>query len=518
MASFDDNEDKSLLDKLDTIAPIREFDAFPKVATSYTKHTTLGALATLVVIGMSFLLSLNDVGEFLWGWPDYEYAIDRRYKDTLDINLDMIVNMPCGTLSVDVRDASGDRLHMSNGFRRDGTTFDAKQAHRLSDHGKRQSTAEIVTAAKKRSGGFFAALQAQSSSEKIQYAHYPSGDACRIYGTAQVKRVTGNLHITTLGHGYASREHVDHKLINLTHVINELSFGPYFPNIAQPLDYTYEVADEPFSLFQYFIQVVPTVYHAPRSKPVRTNQYSVNSYRRNLIHGRGTPGIFFKFDIDPIEMTVYQRTHSLTQFLLRLCGVVGGVWVCAQWALKITAKAATVVVGKDNDDQLVVDDSRMRKTSISKRWAGGELRARATGPSGWTIDGASPYSANFSPYSGTPTMAVNGYPMSPNGYPPTPMNGGYPRTPINANGLAPAQVPLPSTPLPPGTPGPQASMTRPHLSAPLGQNGHSPSTPQRSPGPYSPSSPLSPYANGNGSVSPAQARTSLSPRADKRVD
>ncbi|KAG8929880.1 hypothetical protein FRC01_003659 [Tulasnella sp. 417] len=512
MASFDDNNDKSLLDKLDNIAPIREFDAFPKVATSYTKRTTLGALATLVVIGLSFLLSLNDVGEFLWGWPDYEYAIDRRYKDTLKINLDMVVNMPCGTLSVDVRDAAGDRLHMSNGFRRDGTTFDAKQAHRLSAHGKRQSTAEIVTAAKKRSGGLFAALQAQSSSEKIEYAHYPSGDACRIYGTVEVKRVTGkcNLHITTLGHGYSSREHVDHKLINLTHVINEFSFGPYFPNIAQPLDYTYEVADEPFSLFQYFIQVVPTVYHAPRSKPVRTNQYSVNSYRRNLIHGRGTPGIFFKYDIDPIEMTVYQRTHSLPQFLLRLCGVVGGVWVCAQWALKITAKAATVVVGKDNDDQLVVDDSRMRKSSISKRWAGGELRARATGPSGWTIDGASPYSASFGSYSSTPTMAVNGYPMSPNGYPPTPMNGGYPRTPINANGLAPAQVPLPSTPLPPSTPGPHGSMMRPQLS--LGQTGQSLSP--------SPSSPLSPYVhvNGSGSPSPVQSRPTLSPRVDKRMD
>lgn len=33
-------------------------------------------------------------------------------------------------------------------------------------------------------------------------------------------------------------------VINLTHVINEFSFGPYFPNIAQPLDYTYEVADD----------------------------------------------------------------------------------------------------------------------------------------------------------------------------------------------------------------------------------------------------------------------------------
>ncbi|KAG8983374.1 hypothetical protein FRB90_006076 [Tulasnella sp. 427] len=111
-------------------------------------------------------------------------------------------------------------------------------------------------------------------------------------------------------------------------------------------------------------------------------------------------------------------------------------------------------------------------------------------------------------------MAVNGFPMSPNGYPPTPMNGGYPRTPVNANGLAPAQVPLPSTPLPPGTP------SRPNLTSPFGQNGlsisPSPSTPQRSPSAYSPSSPLSPYAqpSGNGSA----PRISLSPRVDKRLD
>lgn len=37
------------------------------------------------------------------------------------------------------------------------------------------------------------------------------GPACRIYGSMLVKKVTGNLHITTLGHGYWSWEHTDHK-------------------------------------------------------------------------------------------------------------------------------------------------------------------------------------------------------------------------------------------------------------------------------------------------------------------
>ena len=38
-----------------------------------------------------------------------------------------------------------------------------------------------------------------------------NGPACRVYGSLLVKKVTGNLHITTLGHGYWSWEHTDHK-------------------------------------------------------------------------------------------------------------------------------------------------------------------------------------------------------------------------------------------------------------------------------------------------------------------
>lgn len=32
--------------------------------------------------------------------------------------------------------------------------------------------------------------------------------------------------------------------MNLSHIINEFSFGPYFPDITQPLDYSYEIAND----------------------------------------------------------------------------------------------------------------------------------------------------------------------------------------------------------------------------------------------------------------------------------
>lgn len=42
------------------------------------------------------------------------------------------------------------------------------------------------------------------------YDKVADGPACRIYGSVKVKKVTANLHITTLGHGYMSFEHTDH--------------------------------------------------------------------------------------------------------------------------------------------------------------------------------------------------------------------------------------------------------------------------------------------------------------------
>ena len=86
--------------------------------------------------------------------------------------------------------------------------------------------------------------------KKRQAAYRPThnkvadGPACRIYGSVRVKKVTANLHITTLGHGYMSFEHTDHNLMNLSHVVHEFSFGPFFPAISQPLDLTYAQTEE----------------------------------------------------------------------------------------------------------------------------------------------------------------------------------------------------------------------------------------------------------------------------------
>ncbi|KZT51802.1 DUF1692-domain-containing protein [Calocera cornea HHB12733] len=353
--------DDSLLSKLDALGtPLKSFDAFPKVPASYRTRSSGGGFVTLGIVLLCLLLVLNDLAEYVWGMTTYKFIVDDEIAKDLRLNVDITVAMPCHFISVDLRDAVGDRLHLSDQFKRDGTLFDARQATNILTAYEDYSAQQMVREAKTRRGriGIFDWLRRRQP-EVFQptFNHVQDGSACRVYGSMEVKRVQANLHITTLGHGYHSGEHTDHALMNLSHIITEFSFGPYFPDIVQPLDYTIATSDDPFTAFQYFLTVVPTEYRTSKGI-VKTNQYSVGSHIQHIQHGRGTPGIFFKFDLEPLSLIVEQRTTTLIQFLIRLVGVVGGVWVCAGWAVKVGNKGLEVAgVVKKEDDMPIAESS-----------------------------------------------------------------------------------------------------------------------------------------------------------------
>ncbi|KAK4055067.1 hypothetical protein OIO90_003408 [Microbotryomycetes sp. JL221] len=304
--------------------PLDAFDAFKKTNATYKQKTEGGGLLTLVLAIILGALVWTEAREYLYGDASYEFSVDRGIAHDLQLNLDATVAMPCHYLTVDVRDAVGDRLHISDEFKKDGTTFEIGQAKRIQNL---KNTKEV------------------SASKMIHDAHgrrvFPAtsniienGPACRIYGSMAVKKVTGNLHITTLGHGYLSWEHTDHKLMNLSHVIHEFSFGPYFPRIAQPLDNSAETTDAPFHIFQYFVSVVSTTYIDARRRVLHTSQYSVTDMSRVTEHGKGVPGVFIKYDIEPMALTIRERTTTLLQFLVRLAGIVGGILVCSDFGFR----------------------------------------------------------------------------------------------------------------------------------------------------------------------------------------
>lgn len=83
--------------KLEDLIPasLTKFDAFPKIPKAYKARSESRGFLTLGVLLLAFLLMLNDIGEYLYGWPDYEFGVDDDTTSFLPINLDMTVNMPC---------------------------------------------------------------------------------------------------------------------------------------------------------------------------------------------------------------------------------------------------------------------------------------------------------------------------------------------------------------------------------------------------------------------------------------
>lgn len=155
--------------------------------------------------------------------------------------------------------------------------------------------------------------------------------------------------------------------MNLSHVFHDLSFGPYFPNIAQPLESIQEVTEQHFRSYQYFTTIVPTIYYNTWGRSLRTNQYSVTDYARTVAHGQGVPGIFIKYEIDPLTMVVKEHAASITGFLVRLAAILGGAWACLNMTYRVTARLEQVA---HNLIQAREDDRGVGITSTSQYTSG----------------------------------------------------------------------------------------------------------------------------------------------------
>lgn len=133
---------------------------------------------------------------------------------------------------------------------------------------------------------------------------------------------------------------------NFSHIINELSFGPFYPTLVNPLDCTVNLATSNFFKFQYFTSIVPTIYsvgHSPSpSHTILTNQYAVTESSKE-ISDHEIPGIFLKYDIEPILLTVEEERQSFLAFLVKLINIVSGVLVTGHWGYTLSDWAREVL-------------------------------------------------------------------------------------------------------------------------------------------------------------------------------
>ncbi|KAN0133408.1 hypothetical protein V8E53_008848 [Lactarius tabidus] len=147
-------------------------------------------------------------------------------------------------------------------------------------------------------------------------------------------------------------------------------------------------------------------------------------------------GIFFKFDVEPIRLTLIQHTATFTQSFIHCAGFIDYIFVRASWA--------SAQHGSDDTGSIAPRDSA-RSGVLCSKWTGRTLRARSGSASlqpGVWAEAGSPYGSTYSGVSSY-TSSSAGSPMFPSPCSPVtdppPLSsrpGGVPGTPPGL-GLSP---------------------------------------------------------------------------------
>uniref|UniRef100_A0A8C7PXP3 Endoplasmic reticulum-Golgi intermediate compartment protein n=1 Tax=Oncorhynchus mykiss TaxID=8022 RepID=A0A8C7PXP3_ONCMY len=312
---------------------VKELDAFPKVPESYVETTATGGTVSLIAFTAMALLAFFEFFVYRDTWMKYEYEVDKDFSSKLRINIDITVAMKCQHVGADILDLA-ETMITSNGIQYEPVinvflplptlirTLLLIQNRLREEHSLQEVLYKSVlkgapTALPPREG---------TASEPLS--------ACRIHGHVYVNKVAGNFHITVgkpihhpRGHAHIAA-FVSHDTYNFSHRIDHLSFGEEIPGIINPLDGTEKITSNHNEMFQYFITVVPTKLHTSKVS-ADTHQFSVTERERVINHAAGShgvSGIFMKYDTSSLMVTVSEQHMPLWQFLVRLCGIIGGIF------------------------------------------------------------------------------------------------------------------------------------------------------------------------------------------------
>ncbi|XP_019969519.1 endoplasmic reticulum-Golgi intermediate compartment protein 2-like [Paralichthys olivaceus] len=321
------------LTKKKTLTLVKELDAFPKVPESYVESTASGGTVSLIAFSLMAVLALLEFFVYTNTWMRYEYEVDKDFSSKLRINVDITVAMRCQYIGADVLDLA-ETMVASDGLKYEPVNFELSPHQRLWHMTLQHIQERLRVEHALQDVLFKAALKGDLPAPEQSDGSPTSLTACRIHGHLYVNKVAGNFHITVgksiphpRGHAHLAAL-VSHDSYNFSHRIDHLSFGEAIPGIISPLDGTEKISAEPNHMFQYFITIVPTKLNTYQIS-ADTHQYSVTERERAINHAAGShgvSGIFMKYDISSLMVRVTEQHMPFWQFLVRLCGIIGGIF------------------------------------------------------------------------------------------------------------------------------------------------------------------------------------------------
>ncbi|KAK9399386.1 endoplasmic reticulum-Golgi intermediate compartment protein 2 [Crotalus adamanteus] len=323
------------LNRKKTLNLVKELDAFPKIPDSYIETSTSGGTVSLIAFTTMALLTIMEFMVYRDTWMKYEYEVDKDYTSKLRINVDITVAMKCQHIGADVLDLAETMVATADGLVYEPVIFELSPLQREWQRILQNIQSRLQEEHSLQDIIFKSAFKSASTALPPREDNpVQSADACRIHGHLYVNKVAGNFHVTVgkaiphpRGHAHLAAL-VSHESYNFSHRIDHLSFGELIPGIINPLDGTEKIALDHNQMFQYFVTVVPTKLQTHKIS-AETHQFAVTERERIINHAAGShgvSGIFMKYDISSLMVTVTEEHMPFWQFLVRLCGIVGGIF------------------------------------------------------------------------------------------------------------------------------------------------------------------------------------------------
>ncbi|XP_061629652.1 endoplasmic reticulum-Golgi intermediate compartment protein 2 [Phyllopteryx taeniolatus] len=321
------------LNKKKALTLVRELDAFPKVPESYVESSASGGTVSLIAFSAMAVLAFLEFFVYRDTWMKYEYEVDKDFSSKLRINIDITVAMRCQHIGADVLDLA-ETMVASDGLKYEPVNFELSPQQKIWHMTLLHIQERLRVEHSLQDLIFKTAMKGSPPAQSRSMDSSTSLTACRIHGHLYVNKVAGNFHITVgksiphpRGHAHLAAL-VSHDSFNFSHRVDHLSFGEDIPGVISTLDGTEKVTTDSNHMFQYFITIVPTKLNTYKVA-ADTHQYSVTERERAINHAAGShgiSGIFMKYDISSLMVKVSEQHMPLWKFLVRLCGIVGGIF------------------------------------------------------------------------------------------------------------------------------------------------------------------------------------------------
>jgi hypothetical protein len=179
-----------------------------KTKPTYTAPSRRGGQFTVLTLLFCILLAWSELKTWWKGREFHHFGVEKGVGRIMQVNLDMVLKMPCDDVTLDVRDAAGDSIFGEPLLAKESTNWDVwrrvvreyqvlhhEESQRLLEQEQDQHVGHVLGEVR--------------GNWKRKFPHGPrlgrsdQKDSCRIFGSIEGNKVQGEIFVHARGHGNA---------------------------------------------------------------------------------------------------------------------------------------------------------------------------------------------------------------------------------------------------------------------------------------------------------------------------